>query len=182
MRAWYAVLVGALALQRRRELALSQRLEAARPGRQAAARSFPLMVAVHVGLFVLPSLEIRLAHRRARWSGLWIALLAAATGLRWWSIRSLGDQWNVRAAVPDDLQPVTGGPYRWIRHPNYLAVILEFAALPMAGGAWISALGLSLLDGAVLVDRITAEEALLAAVPGYQEAFAGTARFIPGIF
>lgn len=176
------MLVGALALQRRRELALSKRLEAARPGRRAAARSFPLMVAVHVGLFVLPPLEAHLAHRRPHWVGLWLALLAAATGLRWWSIRSLGDQWNVRAAVPEDLQPVTLGPYRWIRHPNYLAVILEFAALPLAGGAWISAIGLSALNGAVLVDRIMAEEALLAEAPGYQQAFAGKARFIPGIF
>jgi isoprenylcysteine carboxyl methyltransferase (ICMT) family protein YpbQ len=52
----------------------------------------------------------------------------------------------------------------------------------MAGGAWISALGLSVLDGAVLVDRIRAEESLLAEVPGYRQAFAGRARFIPGIF
>lgn len=182
MSRWYGVLVGVLALQRRRELALSRRLEAARPGPRAAARSFPLMVAVHVGLFLLPPLEVRLAHRRPRFLGLWLALLAAATGLRWWSIRSLGDQWNVRAAVPADLQPVTQGPYRWVRHPNYLAVMLEFAALPMAGGAWMSALGLSALDAVVLVDRIVAEEALLAAVPGYQDAFADKARFIPGIF
>ncbi|HVB13567.1 MAG TPA: isoprenylcysteine carboxylmethyltransferase family protein [Candidatus Dormibacteraeota bacterium] len=182
MQGWYAVLVGALALQRRRELALSKRREAAHPGHRAAARSFPLMVAVHVGLFVLPPLEAHLAHRRPHWVGLWLALLTAATGLRWWSIRSLGDQWNVRAAVPEDLQPVTLGPYRWIRHPNYLAVILEFAALPMAGGAWLSAVGLSVVDGAVLVDRIRAEEALLANTSGYQEAFAGKARFIPGIF
>ncbi|HUY09798.1 MAG TPA: isoprenylcysteine carboxylmethyltransferase family protein [Candidatus Dormibacteraeota bacterium] len=182
MPIWYGVLVGALALQRRRELALSRRLEAGRPGRRAAARSFPFMVAAHIGLFLLPSLEIRLAHRRPRWAGLWVGLLAAATGLRWWSIRSLGDQWNVRAAVPDDLQPVCVGPYRWIRHPNYLAVILEFAALPMAGGAWVTAIGLSAWNGAVLVDRVRAEEALLAEIPGYRQAFAGKARLIPGIF
>ncbi|MGA7172493.1 MAG: isoprenylcysteine carboxylmethyltransferase family protein [Candidatus Dormiibacterota bacterium] len=182
MPTWYGVLVGALAVQRRRELALSKRLEAARPGRRAAPRSFPLMVAGHIGLFLLPPLEIRLAHRRRHWVGLWVGVLAAATGLRWWSIHSLGDQWNVRAAVPDDLLPVCVGPYRWIRHPNYLAVILEFAALPMAGGAWVTALGLSAWNGAVLVDRVRAEEALLADIPGYQKAFSGKARFIPGIF
>ncbi|MGH7642670.1 MAG: isoprenylcysteine carboxylmethyltransferase family protein [Candidatus Dormibacteria bacterium] len=182
MRAWYALLVGALALQRGRELALSKRLESARPGPRAAPRTFLLMVAVHVALFLLPLVEVHLASRRPRWVGFWIALLAAATGLRWWSIRSLGDQWNVRAAVPPDLRPVTTGPYRWIRHPNYLAVILEFAALPMAGGAWVSALTLSALDGAVLMDRIQAEEALLAAADGYQQAFGAKARFIPGIF
>jgi len=140
------------------------------------------MVTAHVALFVLPPLEARLAHRSSRRPAVWLAVLAAATGLRWWSIRSLGPQWNVRAAVPTDLRPIASGPYRWVRHPNYLAVILEFAALPMAGGAWVSAIGLSMLDGAVLFDRIRAEEELLFKAPGYAQAFSGKARFIPGIF
>jgi methyltransferase len=182
MRRWYPVLVAALAIQRGRELHLSKRLERAHPGRRAAAGTFPLMVAAHVALFVLPPLEAQLAQRRPRWPAVWLGVLAAATGLRWWSIRSLGPQWNVRATVPLDLRPVATGPYRWVRHPNYLAVMLEFLALPMAGGAWISALGLSILDGAVLLDRIRAEEALLFEVPGYAEEFSGKARFIPGIF
>ncbi|HUY23886.1 MAG TPA: isoprenylcysteine carboxylmethyltransferase family protein [Candidatus Saccharimonadales bacterium] len=182
MRGWYPVLVGALAIQRGRELQLSKRLERDQPGRRAAPGTFPVMVTAHVALFVLPLLETTLAHRRSRRPGVWLAVLAAATGLRWWSIRSLGPQWNVRAAVPPDLRPVATGPYRWVRHPNYLAVILEFLALPMAGGAWASALGLSILDGAVLLDRIRSEEELLLEVPGYAEVFSGKARFIPGIF
>jgi methyltransferase len=182
MRAWYPVLVGALALQRLRETDISRRHEAKRRGRQAAPGSFPIMAAAHLGLFTLPFWEISWAHRRPHWVGFWLAILLSATGLRWWCIKSLGDQWNIRAAVPEKLDPVTEGPYRWIRHPNYLAVILEFAALPMAGGAWLSALGLSALDGVVLVDRIRAEEKLLAQTPEYQTAFAGKARFIPGIF
>lgn len=139
------------------------------------------MVAVHGALFVLPPLEAAWAHRKPRWTALWLGTLVAATALRWWSIRALGDQWNVRALVPDQLEPVTQGPYRWIRHPNYLAVILEFAALPMAGGAWISAIGLSLVDGVVLLDRIAAEESLLFENPAYRAAFEGKSRFIPGI-
>ncbi|HVC39987.1 MAG TPA: isoprenylcysteine carboxylmethyltransferase family protein [Candidatus Dormibacteraeota bacterium] len=171
-----------MALQRVRELALSRRQEAARPGPRAASGSYPLMVAAHTALMVLPPLEARWRGRRPQRPGLWVGLLVAATGLRWWSIRALGAQWNVRAAVSPDLVPVTVGPYRWIRHPNYLAVVLEFAALPMAGGAWMSAIGLSALDGVVLWDRIRAEESLLERASGYVEAFAGKARFIPGIF
>jgi methyltransferase len=182
MRRWYPFLVAGLAIQRGRELQLSKRLEQAHPGRRAAAGTFPLMVAAHVALFILPPLEARLAHRRQRRPGVWLAVLGAATGLRWWSIRSLGPLWNVRAAVPLDLRPVATGPYRWVRHPNYLAVILEFVALPMAGGAWVSAIGLSILDGAVLVDRIKSEEMLLFEAPGYAEAFSSKARLIPGIF
>jgi methyltransferase len=175
--------VAAVGAQRLRELALSRRNErfAARWPR-AAARTYPMMVAAHVGLCTLPIVEAALRGRRARAPALWLGLLGAATALRWWSIATLGASWNVRAAVAPDLRPVTGGPYRFVRHPNYLAVALEFAALPLAGGATWSALGLSLLDALVLADRIRDEERLLAAVPGYEEAFRGRARLIPGVF
>jgi methyltransferase len=173
--------VAAVGAQRLRELALSRGHERGRRGRRAAARSYPLMVAAHVGLCTLPLLEVAARRRRSRAPLLWVGVLAGATALRWWSIGSLGRSWNVRALVPDDLRPVTTGPYRFLRHPNYLAVALEFLALPLAGGATWSAVGLSLLDAAVLYDRIRAEERLLAEVPGYEEAFRGRARVLPGV-
>ena len=174
-------LVGA---QRLRELALSRRNERGVRGSRAAARSYPLMVAAHVALCTLPLVEAaaRRRHPPAAAVGVGLGLLAAATALRWWSIRSLGSSWNVRAVVPAGLRPVTRGPYRFVRHPNYLAVALEFVALPLAGGALWSAVGLSLLDAAVLADRIREEDRLLAAVPGYEDAFAGRARLVPGLF
>jgi methyltransferase len=182
MPAWYAALVAALAAQRLGELALSRRHERGSRGPRAAARSYPLMVAAHVGLLTLPLLEVAALGRRPRAPLVWVGLLAGAAALRRWSIRTLGRSWNVRAVVPRDLRPVTAGPYRWIRHPNYLAVAVEFLALPLAGGAWLSALALSALNAAVLVDRVRAEETLLASVSGYEDAFRGKARFIPGIF
>ena len=174
--------VAAVGAQRLRELALSRRNERGVRGRRAAARSYPLMVAAHIGLCTLPLLEVAVRRRRSRVPALWLGVLAGATALRWWSIRSLGSSWNVRAVVADDLRPVTAGPYRFVRHPNYLAVALEFVALPLAGGATWSALGLSLLNALVLADRIREEERLLSAVPGYEEAFRGRARLLPGLF
>jgi methyltransferase len=170
-----------MGLQRLRELALSRQLSRELVGETAAAGSFPLMVATHVGLFLLPPIEVRVTRCRPRTPLVWVFLLVGATGLRWWSIRTLGPDWNVRALVPAGLRPVATGPYRWIRHPNYLAVIIEFAALPMGAGAWRSAAGLSLLNAAVLRERIGAEEALLSKVPGYDELFSAKARFIPHI-
>lgn len=180
--AWYVALVALTGAQRLRELAISRRHERGARGAAAAPAGYPVMVAVHAALFTLPLLEVSLLGRRPRAAPAWAAVLAAATALRWWSIRALGPAWNVRAIVPDDLRPVTGGPYRFVRHPNYLAVILEFVALPMAGGAWLSAAGLSLLNAAVLWHRVRQEERLLARVPGYERAFRGRARLIPGIF
>jgi len=88
-------------------------------------------------------------------------------------------QWNVRAAVPADMEPVTGGPYRWVRHPNYVAVAVEFAALPVFGGGYAEALALSAANAAILRWRIRAEERLLDAIPAYRRAFAGVPRFVP---
>lgn len=180
--AWYPAVVGLLAAQRLAELAISRRNESRVRGARAAAASYPLMVAAHAGLLTLPLLEVAAFRRRPRAPLLWLGLLAAAAGLRRWSISTLGESWNTRAVVPADLKPVVSGPYRWIRHPNYLAVVIEFVALPMAAGAWLSALGLSALNAAVLFDRIRAEERLLSAVPGYEDAFRGRSRLIPGIF
>ena len=178
---WYVALTAAVGAQRLRELSLSRRNSRALIGRRAAARSYPLMVAAHVGLVTLPLVEAAALRRRSRVAWLWLGLLGASTLLRWWTIRTLGQRWNVQAIVPTDLRPATGGPYRFLRHPNYLAVALEFLALPMAGGAFVSAVGLSLLNAAVLFDRIREEERLLAQVPGYSEAFRGRARLVPGL-
>lgn len=182
MPRWYLLLMALAGAQRLQELGVSRLRERQVEGRRAASGSYPLMVGAHIALFTLPLVEAAGLGRRSRAPGIWISLLGAATALRLWSIGSLGRSWNVRAVVPSDLRPVEIGPYRWIRHPNYLAVMIEFLALPLAGGAWLSALGLSALNAVVLFDRIRDEERLLREVPGYEEAFARKARFIPGIF
>jgi methyltransferase len=183
--AWYLGLIAVQGMQRLGEMRRSRTNEKWTHGAQAARRSFPLMVAVHVGMLTLPLLEVGLRGRRPRigpGSALWIGVLGGAWLLRRWSIQTLGKRWNALALVPYDLEPATTGPYRHIRHPNYLAVILEFLALPLAGGAWISAIGLSLANGLVLVDRIRSEERLLDRVPAYRRVFGDKARFIPGVF
>jgi methyltransferase len=179
---WYIAVLALVGAQRVRELAISRRNSRSVVGKASAARSYPLIVAAHIGLLTLPAVEIAWARPKPRARGLWLALLAAATSLRWWSISSLGESWNVQAQVPERLTPITAGPYRYLRHPNYLALIVEFVALPMAGGAWRSAVGLSLLNGVALIDRIRAEEAQLDRSAEYRAAFERKARLIPGVF
>ena len=179
--AWYVLLIAGLAAIRLRELAVSRSHERATGGVPSAPQTYPLMVAAHVGLHTLPLLEVS-GHPRRRPDWRWAAVLAGAVGLRVWCIRSLGRQWNVRALVPRDLAPVETGPYRYVRHPNYVAVILEFLAVPLVAGAYLSAGLLSAVNAYVLYDRIRAEEALLDASPAYRKAFAGKARFLPGVF
>ena len=174
------LLVAALAAQRLVELRLSAANRRRSSGsRQASPRTYPAMVAAHVALFAVsawprPGRRVGRPVEMAALTG-----LGAALGLRLWVIRILGAKWNVTAHVDPDMQVVTAGPYRRIRHPNYAAVILEFACLPLAVGALPEAVLLSALNGAVLVPRIRAEEALLDAVPGYRAAFAGVPRLLP---
>ena len=176
-----AFLVAGLATQRLLELRVSKRNRAQSSGaaEQASAETYPLMVAVHAALFAAcawPRRGRRVSRpvQVAALSG-----LAAAVALRLWVIRTLGDAWNVTAHVDPDTRVVTAGPYRYIRHPNYVAVALEFACLPIAVGAFPEALLLSAANAAVLAPRIRAEERLLSALPGYPEAFRGVPRFIP---
>jgi len=173
-------LVLALGVQRLAELRISARnLRAAGEADQAAPTTYPLMVATHVALFAVsawprPSRRVPRAVEVAALLG-----LGASAALRIWVIRTLRSDWNVTAHVRRDIRIETGGPYRYVRHPNYVAVALEFACLPTAVGAASEALMLSLVNAAVLVPRIRAEERLLDAIPGYRESFAGLPRFIP---
>jgi methyltransferase len=108
----------------------------------------------------------------------WTAAITAVA-LRLSVIASLRESWNVRAVVPTDLHVVDSGPYRFVRHPNYVALGLEFLGLPLIGGAYMSALGLGLANALLLRQRIREEDALLMAIPAYRERMGGKPRFLP---
>jgi methyltransferase len=93
-----------------------------------------------------------------------LALVVASQALRWWCIATLGHQWNTRVIVVPGLPLVSAGPYRWLRHPNYVAVVVEVAALPLVHTAWVTALVFTLANAAVLAVRIPVEERALATV------------------
>jgi methyltransferase len=90
-----------------------------------------------------------------------VVLVLAAMALRWWCIRTLGVHWSTRVVVVPSLPLVTGGPYRWMRHPNYVAVVVEGVALPMVHTAWVTAIGFTVLNAVVLAVRIRVEDAAL---------------------
>jgi len=167
---WYCALVAAVILARFVELGVARRHRAwavARGGVETGAAHYPVMVALHTALLLGCLVEVLVADRPfLPWLG-WsmLGLLVLAHALRWWCIRTLGPQWNTRILVVPGLPLVTGGPYRWLRHPNYVAVIVEGIALPLVHSAWLTA-GLFTIANLVLLlaVRIPAEENALAAV------------------
>ena len=160
------LLIGAVAAERIVELFLARRNAAwalARGGVEHGRGHYPFMVALHVALLVGCVAEPMVTGRAfdAARFGMAAGAVAAAQGLRWWTIATLGQRWNTRVIVIPGLPLVTGGPFRFLRHPNYLAVAVEVAALPLAGGAWATAVACSVLNGAVMAARIPCEEAAL---------------------
>ena len=182
----YAAVLVAFAAQRGFELAYSARNERTirrrQPGAPQAAESiFKWIALVNAGLFTLPVLERWLRRRPAPplVAGLgWVAALSGVA-LRLSVLLSLRSSWNVHAVVPDNLRVVDIGPYRFIRHPNYVALGLEFLGLPLIGGAYVSALGLGLANAALLQRRIVEEDVLLMAIPAYRERMGEKPAFLP---
>ncbi len=181
----FLLLVAAVAAARLVELRLSERNRRAllaQGGVEAGAGHYPWMVALHALFLLASALEVVLLRRPLRpfLAALMLALVAGAIALRYGAIRALGERWTTRVLVVPGAAPVVRGPYRFIRHPNYLAVAVEIFALPLVHGAWLTALVFSLANAGLLGVRIRAEERALAALGPYQASFAATPRFLPG--
>jgi methyltransferase len=156
-------------LQRISELLLSRRNLArvrARGARERGARHFPGFVLLHTAFPLALALEIRAGATPGAGWPLWGVVWLVAQALRIASMRALGERWNARIVVVPGEPPVTRGIYRWLRHPNYLAVALEFIAAPLFFGAWVTALGGSAANAALLAVRIPEEERALREAAG----------------
>lgn len=163
----YVAVVAATAVERLAELVVSARnarWSFARGGVESGRGHFPAMVALHTALLVACVAEVVLADRPfLPWLG-WpmLALVVASQALRWWCITTLGPRWNTRVIVVPGLPLVDRGPYRWFRHPNYVAVVVEGIALPLVHTAWVTALAFTVLNAVLLWRfRIPAEERAL---------------------
>lgn len=181
--ALYLAFLGLLYAERLLELLVSRRnarLALAAGGVEFGKGHFTVMVLVHTLFPLACAAEVLAVHRRFPGVVGYAALAAAlaAQVMRWWAVATLGRQWNTRIIVVPGAQPVTAGPYRYLRHPNYLAVMLEAASVPLIYGAWLSAIVFVTANAALLSARIPAEERALG--EQYSQAFAGLPRFLPG--
>jgi methyltransferase len=142
------------------------------------------MVALHAAVLIGAALEVALLHRPFL---VWLAIPALllfvfATLLRWWVMRTLGVHWNTEVMDSAALGVVSNGPFRWIRHPNYLGVIVELIALPLVHAAWITSAFAAAGNALVLRNRLRVEESVLDAVPAYRAAMSAKPRFLPKLF
>jgi len=180
----YLGLLVAVGVGRLLEMRLSRRhqreLQALGFARQPE-RGFALMVSLHTGVLLAAAVEVLWA-RRPLIVGLAVPALLAfllANVLRWWVIRTMAAHWNVNVVNSLALGVVTGGPYRFVRHPNYVAVFVELVALPLVHTAWVTALVATALHAIVLRRRLALEESVLDAEPAYRAQMGDKPRFVP---
>lgn len=157
------LLLAAVAAERVAEMILAERhrrwsLRAG--GSESGAGHYPVMVALHTGM--LAGCAVHAVRRTpARAARSMVGLVLAAQALRWWCIAALGRQWNTRIIVIPGARRCRNGPYRWLRHPNYLAVVVEGVALPLAFGAARLAAAFTAANAVLLAVRIRAENRAL---------------------
>ena len=180
----FSALLAALAAQRLLELRKSRRNEAylfARGAREHAPEQMPWMQLLHGSWFFAMLLEVWLlgAEVLPMLSTIAFAVFLIGQTLRYAAMHALKERWTVRILTLPAAPPVVEGSYQYLRHPNYLGVILEIAAVPLLHGAWRSAVVFTLANAALLAWRIRVEEAALAEDNAYDERFKKTARLLP---
>jgi methyltransferase len=166
----FTVLVALVAVERLVELVVSKRnlrWSRAHGGVEYGHAHYPYMVVLHAGLLVGCLVEVWVWQRPLipALSVLMLVLVLASQALRWWCIATLGHRWNTLVVIVPGMPRVTGGPYRWLSHPNYVAVVVEGIALPMVGFAWVTAIAFTLLNIPLLIVRLRVENAALATLP-----------------
>jgi methyltransferase len=162
----YLLLVALVGLERVVELVISRRnvrrlLE--RGAVETGAGHYRWMVLLHSAFLACCPLEVWLLRRPFLpvLAAVMTLLLAATMFLRYWVVVSLEGRWNTRVIVLPGLPPVRSGPYRWMRHPNYAAVVLELIALPLIHTAWLTAALFTLMNWWLLRVRIRVEDEAL---------------------
>jgi methyltransferase len=177
----------AVALLRVVELQISQRHQQEMVAQGAAKVEEPRfrwLVMLHTAVLIGAALEVVLLKRPfiPALAASMFALFLAANCIRLWVVRTLGNHWSVQLMDSTSLGVITSGPFRYVRHPNYAAVLSEMVTLPLIHTAWITAIVGSLGYIAILTQRLAIEERILLANPEYRESMGHKPRFIPGVF
>lgn len=162
MDLWFTCWFCAVIAQRLLELKLASanaRYIRSLGGYEVGAEHYPQIVSLHIAFFAFLLSEFFIRSPEAQ-----LAMAVAAViflllqAVRMWCILSLGPYWNTRIFVVPNMQPVRKGPYRWMRHPNYLVVTLEMLVFPLMFGCVLTALIFPMLNITLLRKRIAAEE------------------------
>lgn len=179
----FFIFFSVLIIQRLLELMIARRNEKwmkARGALEFGMKQYQFIVLVHSMFFVVFLFE-KISFSREL-SPIWpflAAVFVCAQLIRVWSISSLGRYWNTKIIVLPNVEVVKRGPYRFIKHPNYLVVSIELLVVPLMFGAYMTACLFTILNVLMLSIRIPAEEKALRELTEYEGSLGSRNRFIP---
>ncbi|NSL52654.1 isoprenylcysteine carboxyl methyltransferase family protein [Calidifontibacillus erzurumensis] len=180
---FFSCFIALIILQRIVELGIAKKNEKwmkARGGYEVGKEHYKYIVLVHILFFVTLIIEVFLFEKQL--SPLWVIFLfifSIAQVIRVWSIMSLGRFWNTKIIVVPNTNIIEKGPYKWVRHPNYLVVLIELLVLPLIFDAFWTAIIFTILNIVVLKHRIQLEEQELMKGTNYGIIFQNRYRFVP---
>lgn len=180
---FFSLFISLVILQRIAELGIARKNEKwmkANGGFEVGGEHYKYIVMVHILFFISLIMEVSFLNKAT--SSLWIVFLlffTLAQGLRVWSLLSLGKFWNTKIIIMPNVNIISSGPYKFIRHPNYLVVVIELLVVPLMFNAYFTAVIFTLLNMVVLSIRIPIEEKALIRETNYKAVFHQRARFAP---
>jgi methyltransferase len=162
---WFSCWFAAVIAQRLLELQLANRNTQYMKrvgGYEVGADHYPRIVGLHVAFFIVLLLEFSIRRPELElWMAGPLAVFLLLQAARVWCIRSLGPRWNTRIYIVPGAKLVRRGPYRWLRHPNYVVITLELMIFPLLFGCFLTAAVFPLLNILVLRKRIEVENQAL---------------------
>lgn len=172
---FFTILITFVIAQRLIELIIAKKNEAwilQEGGYEVGAAHYPLMVFMHSAFFITLLVEVILFERSI--SVLWIFFLLLFLLMqvgRFWCLYTLGKLWNTKIMILPSVSVVKKGPYRFLKHPNYVIVSIEILILPLLFNAYFTAIVFTLLNAWMLSVRIPIEERALKSETNYNTMF-----------
>lgn len=171
----FMLVIGIVIIQRLVELRVAKNNEKwmkAQGAIEAGASHYPFMILLHTAFFISLIVEVVFFDRTL--SPYWVPLLVIfllAQAARIWCLTSLGKFWNTKIIILPGANVVQKGPYKFIRHPNYVIVCTEILVLPLLFQAYFTAVLFTILNFIILSIRIPAEERALREATDYNQVF-----------
>lgn len=161
-----ALVIFGFMLVEARRAARNERTQRANGGIEPSGDVYALMQIAYPGIFLAMIIEgaRRVIPVAEEWFMAGASIFLAAKTLKWWAIATLGSCWTFRVIVVPGTLPVETGPYRFVRHPNYVAVIGEIVAVALMTGARVAGPIALVVFAALILRRVAVENRALNAI------------------
>lgn len=156
---YFILFISFLIFQRLSELWIARRNEKwllSQGAVQYGQSHYPFMIVLHT-LFILSLIVEYLAKGGTQVSWVFLILFLAILVFKYWTLSSLGKYWNTKIYRIPGVYPLKRGPYKFLKHPNYMEVACEIAFIPLIFHLYYTAIIFTVLNGIMLTIRIQVE-------------------------